>query len=71
MKTPIYNGDLIVSSYALADEGLTPTAEDLTAIEANTYPPQIMFDSIHFNKWGYDCIAKLQYKRGKELGYWE
>lgn len=70
MKTPIYNGDAIVSSYVLADEGLTPTADDLTAIANNQYPPQIMYDGVHFNKWGYDCIAKLQYKRGKELGYW-
>ena len=72
MKTPIYDsGDTIISSYALADEGITPTAEDLTAIENGSYPPSIMYDNTHFNKYGYDCIAKLQYNRGKVLGYWD
>lgn len=70
MKTKVYSGDTLVSSYALEDEEITPTATDLTNIANNAYPPSIMYDSTHFNKYGYECIAKLQYKRGQELGYW-
>lgn len=71
MKTKIYNGDTLVSSYALADEGITPTETDLTNIANDVYPASIMYDNTHFNKYGYECIAKLQYKRGQDLGYWE
>lgn len=70
MKTKIYSGDTLVSSYALADEGITPTETDLTNIANDVYPASIMYDNTHFNKYGYECIAKLQYKRGKDLGYW-
>lgn len=71
MKTPIYNEDVIVSSYAMQDEGLEPTLEDISNIESNLYPKSLMHnDGLHFNKYGYECIAKLEYQRGKELGYW-
>lgn len=71
MKTIVYSGDTVVSSYAMEDENLTPDATDLTNIANHAYPPSIMYDSTHFNKYGYECIAKLQYKRGQELGYWD
>lgn len=71
MKTPIYNGDTIVSSYALQDAGLTPTENDLTAIGSNAYPPSIMFDGIHFNQYGYMVWANREYLVGKWLGYWD
>lgn len=72
MKTPVYDadGETIVSSYALQDAGLTPTDADLTAISNNQYPPQIMFDSIHFNHYGYEVWANQEYELGKDLGYW-
>lgn len=70
LKTPVYDADTIVSSYAMSDENITPTEEDLEKISKNNYPSSIMYDGIHFNKYGYECIAKLEYKRGKELGYW-
>ena len=71
LKTPIYNGETIVSSYALSDAGLTPTSNDLMAIERNQYPPQIMFDNVHFNHYGYEVWGNAEYKLGKELGYWD
>lgn len=72
MKTPIYDADgaTIISSYALDDCNLTPTSEDIVNIGQNKYPTQIMSDSTHFNRYGYTIWANLEYKRGKELGYW-
>lgn len=71
MKTPVYSGDTIVSSYALQDAEITPTASDLTAIGNNQYPPSIMFDAIHFNQYGYKVWANREYLIGNWLGYWE
>lgn len=70
MKTPIYQNGNIVSSYALEDAGLTPTAQDLTNIAEKKYPPSIMYDAIHFNKYGYTVWANVEYKLGQWLGYW-
>lgn len=70
MKTPIYQNGNIVSSYALQDAGLTPTAQDLTNIAENKYPPSIMYDAIHFNQYGYTVWANVEYKLGQWLGYW-
>jgi len=71
-KTPIYDVDevTVISSYAMDDTGLTPTAQDLIDIGNQAYPTSIMFDGIHFNQYGYTVIANLEYKRGQELGYW-
>lgn len=73
MKTPVYDSDetTIISSYALQDAGLTPTATDLTYIAANRYPPSIMYDELHFNRYGYTVWANREYEIGKWLGYWE
>lgn len=72
MKTPVYDtdGTTIVSSYALQDANITPTASDLTAIAQNQYPPSIMFDGVHFNQYGYTVWANREYTIGKYLGYW-
>jgi lysophospholipase L1-like esterase len=58
--------------YGLDDAGLTPTQEDLDNISNNLVPKSLLIDSdnVHFNKYGYTIIANLEYKRGKELGYW-
>lgn len=73
MKTPIYDadGETIISSYALSDAGLTPTEDDLTKISNNQYPTSIMFDGVHFNHYGYEIWANVEYKLGKDLGYWD
>lgn len=58
--------------YGLDDAGLTPTQKDLDNISNNLVPKSLLVDSdnVHFNKYGYTIIANLEYKRGKELGYW-
>jgi hypothetical protein len=81
MVTPIYaqDGVTIQSCYALADMGITPTADDLSKIAEGKTPPSIMGttsggvvggDTVHFNGYGYTVIANLEYERGKILGYW-
>ena len=69
MKTPIYEGEDIVSSYALQDAGLTPTEADLANVAENKYPPSIMFDGVHFNQYGYTVWANREYELAKWLGY--
>ena len=73
MKTPIYDadGETIISSYALSDAGLTTTEDDLIKISNNQYPTSIMFDGVHFNHYGYEIWANVEYKLGKDLGYWD
>ena len=73
MKTPIYDadGETIISSYALSDAGITTTEDDLTKISNNQYPTSIMFDGVHFNHYGYEIWANVEYKLGKDLGYWD
>lgn len=72
MKTPLYgeNGKTIVSSYALSDANLTPTSDDLSKVATNQYPNAIMYDGVHFNHYGYEVWGNLEYKLGKDLGYW-
>ena len=71
MKTPIYNDGVITSSYALSDANLTPTSDDLSKIANNQYPNAIMYDGVHFNHYGYEVWANVEYKLGKDLGYWD
>ncbi len=70
MKTPVKVNESIVSSYALQDASLTPTEDDLSKIATNMYPTSIMYDGIHFNHYGYEVWANLEYNLGKDLGYW-
>ena len=71
MMTPIYENGVIVSSYAMADCNLTPTDEEIEQIANNNYPASLLSsDGFHFSQYGYTVIANLEYKRGKELGYW-
>ena len=74
MTTPIYeeNGSTIKSCYVLDDYGLVPTDEDKTYIGLGKVPPSVLYDHdhVHGNKYFYDCLSKLVYTRGKELGYW-
>lgn len=70
ITTPIKSGSTITSCYGLDDLGLTATSEDLSAIAAGKVPPTLMYDTIHFNNYGYTIVGNLVYERGKELGYW-
>lgn len=73
-STPIYDAlNNVISSYGLDDAGLSMTDTDLVRIQ-NHYTPkslQIERDNIHLNQYGYTVQAMLEYKRGKELGYWD
>lgn len=53
----------------LVDAGLEPTQVDKDSINKGQVPPQMMKDGTHFTKKGYEEIAKLVYKKMKELGY--
>ena len=59
-----------VVEYGLSDAGITPTAEDTTAISQGKIPPSLLYDNVHYNDKGYNIIANLVVERGKELGYW-
>lgn len=57
-------------SYGLEDSGITATEQDLTDIENGEIPTSLRVDDVHGNDYFYDIVAKLVYKKGKELGYW-
>lgn len=73
-STPIYgsDGETIVSCYGLDDMNLSMTETDLARIQDRLMPKslQVESDNIHLNQYGYTMQARLEYKRGKELGYW-
>ena len=56
---------------ALADAGITPTAEDLELIAKGSTPASVRAPGgdIHFNATGYELIGKLIYNRMDSLGY--
>lgn len=71
LRTPIYQNGAIVSSYGMADNNLTPTTAEIELISEYKYPTRLLAsDGFHFSQYGYKAIANLEYKRGKELGYW-
>ena len=57
--------------YGLADENLTPTEEDTANIAIRRIPKSLRYDGVHLNKFGYDVVANLVYKRGQYLRYWD
>ena len=56
--------------YGLDDNNLTPTEQDTTDISNNIIPESLRSDSVHFNDYGYNAIAKCVFQHGKDLGYW-
>lgn len=71
MVSPIYdkNGD-VISCYALEDYNIAPTAQDIADIENGEIPESLRTDSIHGTEEFYDCVAKMVYDKGIDLGYW-
>ena len=57
-------------NYGLYDNGITPTAQDETDISNGVVPTSLRSDSVHFNDYGYNAIAKCVHQHGKDLGYW-
>jgi len=64
---PIYTGGVITSCYGLADEGLTPTADDLAKIAVGQVPSQLLADAVHYTSATKTIIGNLIYKRLCEL----
>ena len=71
LSQPIYDtdGTTIISSYGLADAGITPTAQDITDIQNGKVPTSLRIDAVHFNEHGYSILARLCYERLIELKY--
>lgn len=68
--TKFVNARKYLMNYALEDESITPTEQDILDIDRGEIPLSLRIDSVHLNAKGYHCIAKLVYERGKLLGYW-
>lgn len=45
--------------HGLADAGITPTADDLAKIAADTLPPSLMYDSIHYTENGHLAVKNV------------
>lgn len=60
-----------ISTYALADAGITPTTADLAAMAAGTFPPSFWntsTDSTHMNVAGYTQVGRKAFQLMTELG---
>lgn len=57
--------------YGLDEAGITPTADDLVAINGDTIPPSLMFDTLHPNAAGYTVVANKVYDTLVEKGWAE
>ncbi len=57
-----------LSTYGLADAGLTPTTADNMAMAVGTVPQQLLVDSVHYTNATKTVIGNLIYKRCCELG---
>lgn len=59
----------LMSKYALAILGLTPTSADTEAMNVGSMPPSILSDSVHFNANGYRALANIISDKIKGMGY--
>lgn len=57
-----------LSTYGLADAGLTPTDTDIAAMEIGQVPPQLLADSVHYTSTCKTVIGNMLYKKCCELG---
>lgn len=64
-----FNTRVQIINNAFGVLGLTPTAEDESAMGAGLMPPSLLSDSTHFNDSGYEAIGKLLAVHIKSLGY--
>ena len=56
--------------YGMADENIEPTDQDKKDINERRIPSSLRADNVHLNRYGYNVVANLVYKKGIELGYW-
>jgi hypothetical protein len=71
MTTPIYAGDgtTIISCYGLEDAGFIATPQDIIEIGERRIPLSLRNDGVHWKAQGYEVLAKLIYKKIKQLGW--
>lgn len=58
-----------LSTSALTDAGITPTADDLTLMAQGKPPASLMKDGTHYMDTGYRLIARYIFNKMTELGY--
>lgn len=66
-----FNWREYVSTNAMYDFGLTPTEDDLAAMEQGSCPPSLLIDSVHLKAAGYAILGFKIVERYKNLGYIE
>ena len=57
-----------LSTYGLADAGLTPAEEDTAAMAEGRVPPQLLKDTVHFTEACKEVIGEMLYEKCCELG---
>lgn len=57
-----------LSTYGMEDLGLTPTQNDLSAMEQGNVPPSMLLDTVHHTDATRQLIGRLVYERMIELG---
>lgn len=60
-----------ILDYGLDDMNIKATESDTTNISNGEIPTSLLSDDIHFNAVGYELIANVIYKKGKDLEYWK
>lgn len=60
-----------LSTDAMDDANLTPTAEDKKQMEVGSVPESLRSDKIHLNATGYRLVGELVYKRMNDCGYFD
>lgn len=66
-----FNWRKYVSSNAMYDFGITPTANDLTDMQDGKIPRSFLTDSVHINSGAYMILGWKLYERMIQLGYIE
>lgn len=57
-----------LTTYGLADAGITPTSQDTIDMSNGSVPQSLRIDGVHFNAAGYYILGNLVYNRLVELG---
>lgn len=58
------------SEQLLRDNGITPTADDISYIQSGRVPPSLLAaDGTHFNDKGYEIVGALVYEKMRSLEY--
>lgn len=66
-----FNWRKYISSNAMYDFGITPTADDLTDMQNGRIPRSFLTDTVHINSGGYMILGWKLYERMIQLGYIE